>query len=450
MSARALRLFVTWSVAHAALALLVLAPSTAHAVPSMARQTGMECAACHTVFPNLTPFGRQFKLRGFSLSSGQAQDSMFGKWPIAFLVQGSLTSTNKTDTPGATTDDFPKNDKAIVQAAGVYYGGQIYGNSGALVQYSYDGIEKTWLMEMFDVRYANSATPWGGKELLYGVTLNNQPTLTDVYNSTPAWAFPHTDTAAVQPNARTLVDQTLAGQVGGPSVYAFWNSLLYGEVAVYKSTRSGLFQPLGWGWEKDDVVKGATPYWRLALQHETGPHSFTFGTYGLEAKVYAEHDDFALGTNRFRDVAFDGQYQYISDPHIVTADATWIRERQRWNASVDAGLASTVDATLTTFRLSAHYFYQRKWGGGVQYFATSGTSDPLRYDTGAPVTGSVAGSPNNKGWMAELNYLPWPSVKLALRYTWYREFNGSRENYDGFGRNAADNNSLFVLAWVLF
>ena len=32
------------------------------AVPSFARQTGMACAACHTVFPELTPFGREFKL----------------------------------------------------------------------------------------------------------------------------------------------------------------------------------------------------------------------------------------------------------------------------------------------------------------------------------------------------------------------------------------------------
>ena len=34
------------------------------AVPSFARQTGMACAACHTLFPELTPFGREFKLNG--------------------------------------------------------------------------------------------------------------------------------------------------------------------------------------------------------------------------------------------------------------------------------------------------------------------------------------------------------------------------------------------------
>ncbi len=37
----------------------------AHAVPSFARQTGMACQACHTVFPEPTPFGRAFKLNAY-------------------------------------------------------------------------------------------------------------------------------------------------------------------------------------------------------------------------------------------------------------------------------------------------------------------------------------------------------------------------------------------------
>ena len=41
----------------------------ASAVPSFARQTGMACAACHTVYPELTPFGREFKLNGYVLDN---------------------------------------------------------------------------------------------------------------------------------------------------------------------------------------------------------------------------------------------------------------------------------------------------------------------------------------------------------------------------------------------
>jgi len=43
---------------------ILIRPPTASAVPSFARQTGQPCATCHTAFPELTPFGRRFKLSG--------------------------------------------------------------------------------------------------------------------------------------------------------------------------------------------------------------------------------------------------------------------------------------------------------------------------------------------------------------------------------------------------
>ncbi|MGE5174718.1 MAG: hypothetical protein ACM3MD_12910, partial [Betaproteobacteria bacterium] len=48
---------------------LLLPLSKARAVPSFARQAGMECSACHTVFLELTPFGRSFKVRGYTMTN---------------------------------------------------------------------------------------------------------------------------------------------------------------------------------------------------------------------------------------------------------------------------------------------------------------------------------------------------------------------------------------------
>ncbi|MDA8364135.1 MAG: hypothetical protein M0Z84_10055, partial [Gammaproteobacteria bacterium] len=50
------------------LAMLALSSQQALAVPSFARQTGLPCEVCHTVFPELTPFGRLFKLNGYTLT----------------------------------------------------------------------------------------------------------------------------------------------------------------------------------------------------------------------------------------------------------------------------------------------------------------------------------------------------------------------------------------------
>jgi hypothetical protein len=32
----------------------------------------------------------------------------------------------------------------------------------------------------------------------------------------------------------------------------------------------------------------------------------------------------------------------------------------------------------------------------------------------------------------------------------YQKFNGLKQNYDSLGRNASDNNTLYLLGWVLF
>ena len=37
-------------------------------IPSFSRQTKLPCNACHTTFPQLTAFGRLFKLNGYTLT----------------------------------------------------------------------------------------------------------------------------------------------------------------------------------------------------------------------------------------------------------------------------------------------------------------------------------------------------------------------------------------------
>jgi len=204
------------------------------------------------------------------------------------------------------------------------------------------------------------------------------------------------------------------------------------------------------------VVNRTAPYWRLALQRETGSHSFSVGTYGLAARIDVDPEQPELGADRFRDVALDAQYQYLSGNHAFSTSATWIREKQDRDASFGQGLVSNPSTVLKTFRADVHYVYRGTYAGILQVFDTRGDADELRYNTGMPVMGSVNGRPDSRGWIAELDYLAdvdWMPVvqhaKFALRYTAYTEFNGAGSNYDGFGRDAKDNNSVFLLVWFL-
>ena len=88
-------------------------------------------------------------------------------------------------------------------------------------------------------------------------------------------------------------------------------------------------------------------------------------------------------------------------------------------------------------------------GGSVGYFSTTGDKDALLYspDEG---NGSRTGSPNSRGFILEMNYLPMHMAKLSVQYIIYDKFNGARSNYDGFGRDASDNNTLYVSLLFMF
>ena len=62
------------------LIVLALIPVCSRALPVFARQTGQNCVACHAggQFPELTPYGRLFKLTGYTLGERSCR---FPPWP---------------------------------------------------------------------------------------------------------------------------------------------------------------------------------------------------------------------------------------------------------------------------------------------------------------------------------------------------------------------------------
>src|SRR4030067_1543335 len=73
-----------------------------YTVPSFTRQTGMACNACHTVFPELTPFGRNFKLTGYVFSKSTKAYEF--PPPLAGMAQLSFSNI-KEDLPRGFIDE---------------------------------------------------------------------------------------------------------------------------------------------------------------------------------------------------------------------------------------------------------------------------------------------------------------------------------------------------------
>jgi hypothetical protein len=365
---------------------------------------------------------------------------------------GQISLTNTQSTAGADPSNFPRNNDAVLQQLSLFYAGRITEHAGAFTQWTYDGVAHHSAIDNVDIRLASRHSA-SDTDVAYGLTINNNPTVSDIYNSTPAWGFPFASSSvAVAPNASTLIDGGLSQQVVGLGAYALFNHTLYAEVAGYR-TADGAFSIFRAGTDKatDAVLDGGAPYWRVALQHvwDEGTHSVMIGTYGIDAKKFPDSLDPTGPTNRYLDTAVDAQYQYITDPHRFSAQLNWIREKQSLGASFNAGAASNPSDVLKTFRGKLTYYYDRQYGATLAYFRTIGTADDGLYNTSEPVTGSASGSPNTSGYIFELDWLPVRNIRLAAQYTSYRRFNGSSGNYDGFGRNARDNNTFYLLAWLM-
>jgi len=454
------------------------AAPAAFAVPSFARQTGMACEACHTVFPELTHFGRVFKASGYVLDNlKQVQDvgakreqllELAQTPPLSIMAQVSYTQLRKPlpDLANENVSGLAQNGTvAFPQQLSLFYAGKIAPHFGAFAQLTYANDSGTISIDNTDLRFADTLILPHEQTLTYGLSLNNNPTVQDLWNSTPAFGFPYASSnALVSPLAATQIDGTLAQEVAGLSAYVFWNESLYAEAGAYRSAKQGVTNQLtGAAGPLDgtasNVISGVAPYWRAAYEGNWGRHSLEVGLYGTQLKLLPGGAPTApeplIGpTNRFTDVAEDFQYQFIADEHLVTVSGTRIHESMHLDAAFAAGASANPADSLTTTRLWATYYYRRRIGATMAYFATTGTSDSGLYPATTPgaagVITSANGAPDTRGVMAELNYLPWLNTKLSLQYTAYSKFNGGSTSYDGVGRNAADNNTLYVVLWFAY
>lgn len=469
-----------WPGGFCALLLLWGAAAPAWAVPSFARQTGMACAACHTVFPELTHFGRVFKANGYVLDNLQQVEAVsstrqqlleLAKTPgLSIMAQVSYTElkTRLPDVKNPAAPGLTQNGTAgFPQQLSLFYAGKIAPHFGAFAQLTYANDSGTISIDNTDLRFAKMTILPHKQSLIYGISLNNNPTVQDLWNSTPAFGFPYASSnATVSPLAGTEIDGALAQDVAGITAYAFWKESLYLEAGLYRSAKQGQTNSLtGVAGPLDgtasNVIEGGAPYGRAAYEYQWGANSLEVGLYGAEFKLFPGAGAPLEGPdNRFNDVAEDFQYQYVGDEHIFSAEGTRIHEKMNLAASFGAGAVANATNDLTTDRLWATYYYQRVIGGTLGWFSTTGTADGSLYPAeaffsdGTPcncgVVTSANGSPDTRGLIGEVNYLPWLNVKLSLQYTHYMKFNGGSTNYDGFGRNASDNDTLYLLLWFAY
>jgi hypothetical protein len=445
VSAAAL-IFLSSGLLFVVLLSTVLRTNPAIALPSFAIQTGQPCAACHigAFGPQLTPYGRDFKLHGYVASDGKDHGL-----PLAFTAQASFTHTSASQDGGAAPG-FRPNDNMALDQASLYWAGRITPEVGGFIEFMFDGVSQQPQFGNIDIRHASEGELFG-HDLLWGVTINNSPTVQDPWNSTPVWGFPYNSSPlAPTPMAATLIDGGLAQRVVGAGAYVLWNQFLYFESDVYKGLDTGALRAVGQvPVDGGDQTTTFMPYARIALIEDWEKHHLEIGAYGISANVLpGGNQTFGL-FNRATDAALDATYQFISDPTKVTSDrlsahATYIHEIATMEASSAETLTGMLpNHSLDTVRFDVSYSFGATITPSVQYFHTAGTTDINYWST-------PNGSPNSDGMIFEVAYVPWgkpdspfPNVnlRLAVQYVNYFRFDGS---YVG----ASNNNNVYFSLWT--
>ena len=288
-----------------------------------------------------------------------------------------------------------------------------------------------------------------------------------------AWGYPFINNDfAPTPTASAIVNLSLAQDVAGVGAYTMWNNHLYLASTMYRSHHVGTSQPFnGLGFPLN--INNVAPYWRAAWQESRGNNYVMVGTYGMWLKSSPNCYSNGCATSakdNYTDYAFDFQYdrtipRFHND--ILSIRGTYIRENASLNASAAGG--ATIDGLvphhLNTVQANMEYHFGNRYSAAFGWFQTTGTRDILLFNSSlgsdgtltigcgegpCAITGSADGSPRSNGYIANLSWWPVQNIQLAAQYTAYFNFNGRSINYDGSGRNASDNNTMYVLARFVF
>ena len=454
MQAKQTRRTLKWFYALTALVLSCAFSPQARAVPSFARQTGQKCAACHVggAWPQLTPWGRFFKLSGYTAGNALVDKEGGMHVPVGLFGQAGLTwAAQPNDSQGGTVIDH-NGAPQFYQATGEV-GTKLTNFLGAFYEYQVGNTFPGWkgATNAVDVR-AVHFFHFHGNEILAGIDTNNNPTVQDVWNSSPDWSFPfYSSPQAVSGPASPMIS-SLGSQSASIGAYVLIDRQFYVEASFYRAG-TGFFRWMSAGTSFQDganYLKGYNPYWRAYWEKAHGPQSFMIGTFGLRAGVFPNSASPSGPVDYFNDYGFDSQYQYLASTHKVTLRANYVYERRSWDASFPLGNVGTQGGNLKSMNFSGTYAYNNAWAFSAGLVSTNGNRDSTLYPVTSPAGDLVSASPKTTGYTLEIDRHITQNVQLMAQYRGFGRLNGLRHNVDGMGRNASDDNTLWLSVFFAF
>jgi hypothetical protein len=449
---------LSWTFVRRASAVLAAAlvmglwTAPARAVPAFAVQTGRPCEACHVggFGPQLTPFGRTFKLNGYT------QRTTPFNLPLAGMAVFSYVRTAKAqaEPPAA---HFRDNDNFAMDQASIFFAGGFGQHFGAFVQATYDGIARAFTWDNADLR-AVTRFKVKGADVVLGTSVNNNPGVQDPWNTLPAWGFPYTSSGlAPSPAAAPLLSGALAQTSLGATVYAWIDQTWYLEAGAYGSPGANALGRLGADPFSPGDIGGVAPYVRAAVQKPLGGGTFEVGGVGLWADIHPGRDRTTGLTDHYSDLGLDASWQKaLARGDVVSLNAHYLHEQQRLAASCSLAGApgpACERNNLDETRLDGSWYWKNKVGLTLGVFDVSGSANPVL------LAANRTFRPDSSGFLLQLDGTPFGAapeparrlnLRVGLQYAHYGRFDGARHDIDGTGRNAGDNDTLRIFSWFAF
>jgi hypothetical protein len=442
-----------WVVGIIIVGAAAFTPKRVEAVPAFADQTTQPCKACHVggFGPELTPFGREFKLGGYTL---RARSSA----PLSAMAVASWTHTNKDQVP--PPDNLSANNNLALDQVSGFLAGGVGKHLGGFVQVTYDGVGKAWSWDNLDLRVVTPVQLFG-KESILGISFNNSPTVQDPWNTYAAWGFPYTDTAvSATPDAGPVIDGAFAQETLGLTGYAWINSEFYLEAGGYSTPAHGTLSWLGADPDGPGDIHGIAPYGRIAWQHDVGGGTLELGGVAFKAALFPGRDRSSGFVDEYTDLGLDGSWvRTFESGDQLSTNVRYVHETANLRASCALELIGDGEDigcgrfTLGELRGTVGYSWRGRVGASLSAFDITGSAN-------SNVFSGASGKPDSNGLMGQVDFTPWGggksplgprfNARVGIQYTLYGKFNGMHRNWDGAGANATDNNALRVFTWVAF
>ncbi|MCL4558388.1 MAG: hypothetical protein M1491_07135 [Deltaproteobacteria bacterium] len=450
-------------------------PESAQAIPSYARQTGFACDICHTVYPHLTPFGREFKMHGYVMDTAECVEvkgstKMCGvdinRIPMVSARIVSMWSNqaggdNGAVPRGVTTAgqgfmSFPSgyNDTETLNLIGdssIYFGGKIAPYMGTFLEFTGINDEGGNLgLGAVDFAIAAPDTMVGGKSFIYGIRGVDDVFTGDPTNSLGMWGL--TSQLMGMSTHNTLYDPNRA-MVEGSEIYGMWGDFsdggIFGTVGLYHPTGSqtaGSFVQAGIAGsgklntsKVDEAVRLAYFFPKYGnLYAEIGASGY-FGKEGMMAPTTSTIAN-PNYTDNYYNVGIDLQVQYIGDENLAELFAIYQNQNdssfygQDMYSGTDYGTSGT-SVQRSGFGLMADYYYERTYGVYVKYLDQS--SSKVR---DMDVNGTIIG----------LSWYPWENVQLMIEQALFGTYNPGLAQYGSTSLAASDFNVTSIKFEFLF